>query len=193
MSAIQQHAGAHLTPASSTRDPSWKSVMGAGALVAGAGIVAIAVPAVASVSVAILIGCLLIVAGVAYGLGALHAAGGGRKVLFLAAALLFVVAGVNLLADPLTGTVTIAFILSLLLIINGVAHLVWAARAYRAGDRIGLAALNGVLGVVLGVMIANHLPSSASWAIGLLVGINLLCCGAVLTGWAMSLRRAAEV
>lgn len=151
MSAIQQHAGAHLTPASTTGDPSWKSVMGAGALVAGAGIVAIAAP------------------------------------------LLFAVAGVNLLADPLTGTVTIAFILSLLLIINGAAHLVWAARAYRAGDRIGLAALNGVLGVVLGVMIANHLPSSASWAIGLLVGINLLSGGAVLTGWAMSLRRAAEV
>jgi uncharacterized membrane protein HdeD (DUF308 family) len=38
-------------------------------------------------------------------------------------------------------------------------------------------ALGGVLSIVLGVLIAASLPSSAGWAIGLLVGINLIFWG----------------
>ncbi|MGZ4250669.1 MAG: hypothetical protein ACXVUE_20495 [Solirubrobacteraceae bacterium] len=39
------------------------------------------------------------------------------------------------------------------------------------------AALNGVLLIVLGFLIADSLPSSAAWAIGLLVGIDLIFWG----------------
>jgi uncharacterized membrane protein HdeD (DUF308 family) len=41
-----------------------------------------------------------------------------------------------------------------------------------------MAALGGILSVILGILIAASLPSSAAWAIGLLVGINLLFWGA---------------
>jgi uncharacterized membrane protein HdeD (DUF308 family) len=47
----------------------------------------------------------------------------------------------------------------------------------------GITGFGGALSVVLGILIAASLPSSASWAIGLLVGINLIFWGVrALTG-----------
>jgi len=50
--------------------------------------------------------------------------------------------------------------------------------------------LDGVLSLVLGLLIALQLPESATWAIGLLVGIDLLFTGVLLLSLARGLRRA---
>jgi uncharacterized membrane protein HdeD (DUF308 family) len=41
----------------------------------------------------------------------------------------------------------------------------------------GTTAFSGLLSIVLGILIAEKLPSSADWAIGLIVGIDLLFFG----------------
>jgi uncharacterized membrane protein HdeD (DUF308 family) len=54
-------------------------------------------------------------------------------------------------------------------------------------------ALNGAVSLLLGILIWADLPSSASWAIGLLVGIDLLIAGTGLIMTALAGRRLAHM
>jgi uncharacterized membrane protein HdeD (DUF308 family) len=51
-----------------------------------------------------------------------------------------------------------------------------------------LTILSGAISIALGVLIAERLPSSAGWAIGLIVGVDLLFSGTTLTSLAYRLR-----
>jgi uncharacterized membrane protein HdeD (DUF308 family) len=86
------------------------------------------------------------------------------------------VASICLLVFPLTGTLTLTFFLAAWFLATGVSQLVgwWQTRGEPGS---GVLALNGVVGVLLGILIIADLPSSAAWAIGLLVGVNLLFFG----------------
>ena len=50
---------------------------------------------------------------------------------------------------------------------------------------------SGIVDLALSVMIFAGLPSTATWAIGLLVGINMIFGGAALIGMALHARDAA--
>jgi len=163
-------------------------VLATGILSIVAGAVAIAVPAVASVATAIFIGWVLIVAGVAR---AVHAVRTHRVTASaLLDAVLALLVGVYLVALPLSGTVTLTLLLAVWFFGAGAVYLL---RAWRARGRpgAGLSALNGALAVVLGVLICVDLPSSAAWAIGLLVGIELVFWGVRALMLAGLLRRVA--
>jgi hypothetical protein len=91
-------------------------------------------------------------------------------------ALVTLIAGLYLVSFPLNGTVTLTFALSVWLIAAGVLQILAATRT--GGRPEGWAgAIGGVLSIVQGFLIADSLPSSAAWAIGLLVGINLMFWG----------------
>ncbi len=134
-----------------------------------AGLVSIAIPIITSVAMSILIGWVLLVAGVTTGAQAVSR----RAPLRGLEAIVTVLAGLYLLIFPLSGTVTLTFVLAVWLFASGVLSLVAAAQARGIPQR-GLAAFGGLLSILLGVLIAVELPSSAAWAIGLLVGINLI-------------------
>jgi uncharacterized membrane protein HdeD (DUF308 family) len=137
-----------------------------------AGVLAILIPAVASVTVAILTGWLLLVVG-AFALAhawSVHAPGRGLR-LFTSA--LTAVAGICLIVFPLTGTFTLTFFLAVWFLATGIFYLA-AAIQHRQEGGAGLLGLHGVLSLILGGLILADLPSSAGWAIGLLVGINLV-------------------
>ena len=172
---------------------SWKLMMTMGILVSIAGILAIAVPAAASVSIAVFIGILLLCAGVVTGIGAFRAETAAQGVLSGVLGLLMIVAGGAVIADPEGGTITLTLILALWFFASGVVRLVYAIRARDVIDHAGMVGFGGGLSIVLGVLIANHLPSSAAWAIGLLVGIELLAAGALLMSLAFALKRASTV
>jgi uncharacterized membrane protein HdeD (DUF308 family) len=149
-------------------------VVAAGILSMVAGVVAIMVPAVASVTIAIFVGWLLIVTGVAR---AVHAVRSHRvTALAVLDAVLALLVGGYLVVFPLSGTVTLTLLLGAWFFGVGALYLL---NAWRARGRPGavLSAVNGALAVVLGVLICVDLPSSAAWAIGLLVGIELMFWG----------------
>ena len=91
-------------------------------------------------------------------------------------AALFLIAGVYLLVAPLEGTFTLTVVLAAFLIAFGLVRL-YAALRGRDEQGAALVALSGAAGLVLGILIAVELPSSADWAIGLLVGVDLLFYG----------------
>lgn len=148
----------------------WSIAFGVLALIAGA--LSILVPAVTSVTMTVFIGWLVLI----YGLATAGHAISHRSPLRGLEALLSVIAGLYLLIFPLSGTVTLTFLLAVWLFATGVVALFGALQAGHVPGR-ALAGFAGALSVLLGLLVAFELPSSAAWAIGLLVGVNLLAWG----------------
>ncbi len=157
----------------------WQRFVVAGTLALLLGAVAILVPALASVATAIFVGWILIVAGGFLIASAFSFSGASRVVLRLLWALLTVGAGLYLVLAPLRGTVTLTFVLCLYFIVIGLTRL-WVAFAERGTPGVGWIGINGLFSLLIGLLIVLELPSSADWAIGLLVGIDL-----IFAGWAL--------
>jgi len=162
--------GERLTGDGLRRAHKWLNVAGVIALVAG--VVAVVVPIVASVAIAIFVGWVLLAAGTAIAVQAIP----HRSLLKGVEAVLTLIAGLYLLLAPLSGTVTLAFVLAVWFFASGIVSLIAAAQL-RGVPGAWATGVGGLLSVVLGVLIAVSLPSSASWAVGLLVGVNLIFWG----------------
>jgi len=87
-----------------------------------------------------------------------------------------VVVGGYLAFFPLTGLLTLAIVLAALFIAEGIFEIVMAYRVSPHEGWVWLL-LSGIAAIAVGVLIALGLPGSATWALGLLVGINLLFSG----------------
>jgi uncharacterized membrane protein HdeD (DUF308 family) len=163
---------------------SWKELMTVGVLAIVAGCVAIVVPAVAAVGTAIFIGCILVLAGMFLTAAAFTAHSLGSLVVRLLWALLTVVVGVWLLAEPHHGAVSLTLLLGIYFLLMGLTRIA-VAIAGRGREGAGLVGLSGVAGLLIGILVLAKFPSSADWAIGLLVGIDLIFAGWTLTSVAL--------
>jgi uncharacterized membrane protein HdeD (DUF308 family) len=167
-------------------------MIGLGVLLALLGIAAIIYPAVATATINILAGVLLIIAGVLSFGFAFSARDTGGLILWIVVALVAIVVGIIFLSAPDIGTVTLTVLLAVWFIISGLTKIV-AAFEQRGRTEAGVVAVNGVLSLILGALIAAELPDSSDWAIGLLLGIMFLVdgVGLIVLGWMA--RRADKV
>jgi uncharacterized membrane protein HdeD (DUF308 family) len=164
-----------------------RNLMIAGVLEVILGAVAIIVPAVASVATAIFIGWVLVFASGFYAWDAFSVRHRGRMALRLILAVLTFAAGIYLLVAPLDGVFTLTVMLVIWFAATGTARLVMGL-AELGTPGAGWLAATGAMSLILAILIAVQLPSSAGWAIGLLVGINLLFSGMALIGLARELK-----
>jgi uncharacterized membrane protein HdeD (DUF308 family) len=163
---------------------SWKALMTVGVLAIVIGCIAILVPAVASVGTAIFIGWILLVAGAFMVAAAFSAHSIGTVVLRLLWAVVTVVVGVWLIVEPHNGTLTLTLVLGIYFLFMGLTRIA-VAFAARGQQGAGLVGLSGVAGLLIGILVLVEFPSSADWAIGLLVGIDLIFAGWTLTSVAI--------
>jgi uncharacterized membrane protein HdeD (DUF308 family) len=164
-----------------------RRLMIAGVLATVLGIVAIVVPAVASVATAIFIGWILIIAGGLQFGDAFAVPDRGRIALRILLAVLTFAAGLYLVLAPLDGTFTLTVMLVIWFVASGVARISFGI-AERGVPGAGMMIVNGLLSLALGLLVALKLPESADWAIGLLVGVDLLFAGTSLILLSSALR-----
>jgi uncharacterized membrane protein HdeD (DUF308 family) len=138
------------------------------------GVIAIASPVVASAAVSALLGWLFIIAGIAE---IAYAFTGGRMLANLVMGGLTVVAGGILVFSPLAGAVTLVWLLVFWCFLRGIMQIV---TSFQITEGRGWMLASGILSVLLAVMIWRGWPSTALWALGLLVGINLISAGLVI-------------
>jgi uncharacterized membrane protein HdeD (DUF308 family) len=148
------------------------------------GCVAILVPAVASVGTAIFIGWLLLFVGAILVAVAFSAHSIGTLVLRMVWAILTVVVGLWLIVEPHNGTLTLTLVLGIYFLFMGLTRTTIAFIS-RGQPNAGLLGLSGVTSLLIGILILAKFPSSADWAIGLLVGIDLIFAGWTLTSVAL--------
>lgn len=163
---------------------SWKALMLVGVLAIFVGCVAILVPAVASVGTAIFIGWLLLFVGAIMVAAAFSAHSVGTLALRLLWAVLTVIVGLWLIVEPDNGTLTLTLVLGIYFLFMGLTRTAIAFIA-RGEPNAGLLGLSGVAGLLVGILILAEFPDSADWAIGLLVGIDLIFAGWTLTSVAL--------
>lgn len=166
----------------------WLTIAGVLAVIGGA--IAIVVPAVASVGVAIFIGWMLVFGAIFLFVDAFAVRDVGRLVLRALLALITLAAGISLLVAPLEGTYTLTVLLVLWFALTGVVR-IGVAVAERGLPGAGLTAFNGVVTLLLAILIGAELPESSDWAIGLLVGIDFLLFGFYALSAASALKRTA--
>jgi len=89
--------------------------------------------------------------------------------------------------------VTLTYVLIAYFIVDGILIIILAITHRRAlSGRWEWMLLNGIIDLVLAAVIISGLPGSVVWALGLLVGIDLVFGGASLIAMAMAARRASE-
>jgi uncharacterized membrane protein HdeD (DUF308 family) len=162
----------------------WKALMAIGVLAIFIGCVAILVPAVASVGTAIFIGWVLLIVGAFLVAAAFSAVSVGTLLLRLLWAALTVIVGLWLIVEPHNGTLTLTLVLGLYFLFMGLTRIA-VAFLNRGQPNAGLLGLSGIAGLLVGILVLAKFPSSADWAIGLLVGIDLIFAGWTLTAIAL--------
>jgi uncharacterized membrane protein HdeD (DUF308 family) len=107
----------------------------------------------------------------------------------LISAALGVLVGGWLLARPVSGAVSLTILLVAFFIIEGAVSIMFALDHKRElSGRWGWMLMSGIVDLVLGAMILAGLPSTAAWAIGVLVGINMVFGGTALIAMALHAR-----
>lgn len=140
------------------------------------GTLAILMPFVAGLAIAKLVGVLLIVGGVMYAIDAVKGESTGHKVWRGIVAILYVAAGVYFLANPMIALTTLTLFLAFVLFVEAFSNVaVFFQGRHMKGA--GWFLVNAVITFILAVMIWRNWPSISIWAIGTLVGIDLLVNG----------------
>ena len=171
----------------------WKAFLFEGILLVIFGLAAMIVPPAASLAVTIVLGWLFLISGIA-----------GLALTFwarempgfwwsLISAALAVLAGLILLAQPAQGTLTLTIVVGAYFLAEGVATIMYALEHRRElSGRWSWMLVAGLMDILIAAIIIAGLPGSALWALGLLVGINLLFGGATLIGMALAARSASS-
>jgi uncharacterized membrane protein HdeD (DUF308 family) len=169
----------------------WKAFLIEGILLAILGLAAMIVPPLASLAVTIFLGWMFLISGIA-GLALTFWARGMPGFWWsLLSAVLAIGAGIILLAQPVQGTLTLTIVVGVYFLAEGVATVMYALEHRRElTDRWSWLLVAGLMDIAIAGIIISGLPGSALWAIGLLVGINLLFGGATLIGMALAARNA---
>jgi len=147
----------------------WFIALGIAWVVLGA--LAILVPFIASLVTAVMIGWLLIFAGVFEGVHAFQNRRWGGSAWGIVGGILHVIAGALVVAFPLTGTLLLTLILAAWFLVTGVLRIVRSIQ-HRELPIWGWLLVDGILSLGLGLMIGLGWPSTGVWALGLLVGIT---------------------
>ena len=169
----------------------WKAFLIEGILLVILGLAAMIVPPLASLAVTIFLGWMFLISGVAGLAVTIWARAMPGFWWSLVSAVLALIAGVLLLAQPVEGTLTLTIVVGAYFLAEGVTTIMYALEHRRElSERWSWLLVAGLMDILIAAIIIAGLPGSALWAIGLLVGVNLVFGGASLIGMALAARQA---
>jgi uncharacterized membrane protein HdeD (DUF308 family) len=154
----------------------WKGILALGIVLILVGTAAVIMPLAATLATALVLGSLLLVAGVAQLIGSFWTRDWSGFFLTLLMGILYVVLGVMILRAPVRAELALTLLLACVLMVGGLFRII-GSLMYRF-PHWGWVLAGGAINLVLGVLIWEQWPEAALWVIGLFVGIDL-----IFTGW----------
>ena len=169
--------------------PTWLRIL-LGIVLILAGLFVLGDVALATLVSALFIGFTAIVVGAFEILHAFWTKGWGGFIWHILLGVLYIVFGLLVVYQPVTGALVLTYILGLVLLASGVVRIFMSIRHW--SDAGWLMLLSGAFGVLAGLVILTGWPMTGLWVLGLLLGIDLISHGvAWLTyGWLPSARTA---
>jgi uncharacterized membrane protein HdeD (DUF308 family) len=170
----------------------WRLFLTEGIVLLVLGLLAIVVPQIATIAVEVLIGWLLLVSGIVGLIATLRMRAAPGFWWSMLSAVIGIAAGVVLLRWPLSGAFSLTVILTAFLVIEGVSSILFALEHKRELSGMwGAMLFSGIVDLCLAGIIVAGLPGTAAWAIGLLIGINMVFGGSALIAMALHARNLA--
>jgi uncharacterized membrane protein HdeD (DUF308 family) len=160
----------------------WRLFLVQGVIMMILGVLAVIWPQLSTVAADIYIGWLLLLSGIV-GLATMFLAPTIPAFLWsLLTAALSLIVGVLLLWHPVEGVVSLTLVLIAFFIVEGIFQIAAAVR-YRDAlpDSWGWMVMSGIADLILAGLIISGWPGTASWALGLIVGVNLFTSGLAIT------------
>jgi uncharacterized membrane protein HdeD (DUF308 family) len=143
------------------------------------GVLAMMSPMMAGMAVSMMVGFLLILAGITRTIFAFKAQSWGKGILAFVLGLLTLLVGLAMVFRPVLGLTSLTLVLAAYFFIDGIFE-IFEAFDLKPLKGWGWMLFGGIVSVLLGFMIWAQWPVSGAWAIGILVGIKL-----IFAGWAM--------
>jgi len=173
------------------RLPAVKHVKWLGIALIALGVAAVLTPVVAGGAVVTVIGFILLIAGIVPIVRQLKAEASKERTMGLTLGIITVLAGIAVIGHPLLGLGVLTLLLAGYFVAEGVWKIVVSFRYKPATGWLWLLA-SGVMSLVLGLLIWRQWPVSGIWAVGVLVGVNLLGTGLALVTLASTLNKSLE-
>lgn len=166
----------------------WGWLLAFGIVQVIAGAFAIAIPTLASVVAVAVFGWVMIVSAIFQIAHAIRVRKWPGFALHLLGGILYGAAGILTLLYPFSGALALTLLVAGLFLADGILQTVLAVRV-RPKEGWGWFLASGIASIVLGALLAFGWPGTAMWALGVLLGVNLIFGGAMHTALALECRR----
>ena len=153
-----------------------RTIFALGIVLVTLGIISLLVPWASGLAVQVVVGFVMIGAGVTWIVFSFHAKSWGSGLWEALVGVLAIITGVIMLAHPLISLAIMTLALVAFFTVAGVLKMVFAFQL-KPLQGWGWVLFNGVLSILLSVMITYQWPFSGTWAVGTLVGVDLLIGG----------------
>jgi uncharacterized membrane protein HdeD (DUF308 family) len=168
----------------------WSLFLVEGIILTVFGLAAIILPPLGGLFVTVFLGWLFLIAGIVGIVATIRAWQAPGFAWSLLSAIVAVIAGVVLLWNPLQGLVTLTYVLTVFFIVDGILMIALAITHRRQlSGKWEWMMVNGVVDLILAAIIISGLPGTLAWALGLIVGIDMLFGGASLIAMALEARK----
>ena len=162
-------------------------LIGWGIVVFVCGVLAIFLPITFSFGITTVIGCLVLAAGIGHFIFAFHTRNVGGFSWQILIGLLYLVATVCLLVNPLLGVISLALLVAIFLSVEGIFELAlyFQLRGFRHAFWL---LLDGVGTLTLGVVMIKQWPPASPEIIGTLIGISMMLSAASRVIFSLTVR-----
>lgn len=143
------------------------------------GILAIIAPIASTIATEIIVGWLLILGGCIQSYRSFKERENKGFYLSLISSILYIGIGIIFLLFPVLGIITLTLILIFFFLLEGIMKIILAFKVKPLYNWAWVL-LSGIVSVIMGIIIWSGWPGTASWVLGLLIGINMLFLGSTL-------------
>jgi uncharacterized membrane protein HdeD (DUF308 family) len=155
------------------------------------GVLAMFAPMLTGFSVMLMVGALVVIAGIMRMIWAFKAGSLGKGLLVFVLGCLTLLCGVALVANPLFAASVLTLVLTIYFIVDGAAEIA-AGLGRRPTSGWGWLVFGGVISIVLGILIWRQAPLAGLWAVGLFLGIKLFLAGLMMLTVGGAVRAASK-
>ena len=153
-----------------------------------AGFIALGSIMLATVASVLIVGVMMIIAGVAEVFNAFQIKTWGKFLVWALLGVLYIVAGFITFENPIFAAAILTLLLGASLVASGLVRLFLAFSMKRESPWIWVA-LSAAITLLLGLVILAHWPVNSVYILGLFLGIDLIFAGASWIGLGFGLRR----
>jgi len=168
----------------------WGWILALGIVYVIVGLIALGSVVMATAASVLIVGVMMVIAGVAEVINAFQIKSWGKFLLWLLLGGLYIVAGFVTFENPLLAAAVLTLMLGFTLIFSGIMRIVLAFSMKEQTPWIWVA-LSGVITLLLGLMIISRWPVSSLYVLGVFLGIDLVIAGASWIGISLGLRKLA--